>query len=157
MKSGWAFATTHTPLYFVDFIDISNFFDAAIIKKTAALRRKGLTFSEISGLTGIPKTNIYRLLKGQSDAQDVPKKSLNGSTPYGFTWFHGSLVEVPKEQKVIQIILNHWKSGMGFADIAHLLNRQKHVTKMNKPWTYFAVRSVIRRQLSITNKPKETL
>jgi hypothetical protein len=69
--------------------------------------------------------------------------------------FRGALVEDPNEQKVVQIILYRWQSGDGFAAIANTLNRQNHVTKMKKPWTYFAVRSVIHRHITTQNQPKE--
>ena len=159
--NGWAIATTHTPLYFVDYIDISNFFDAAIKRKTRLLREKGHTYTEISQLTGIPKSNVFRALRKpstpSSHAPSKPNKGLNGATPYGYCLHRGALIEDPKEQKVVQIILSHWQSCAGFKSIADILNRQKHVTKMGKPWTYFAVRSVIRRHLSINTKTKEPL
>jgi hypothetical protein len=159
VKNGWGFATTHTPLYFVDFIDLSNFFDATIIKKTAQLREKGLTYKEISQVTGIPKTNIHRVLSSQPESHHPtpasPKKFLNGATPFGYCLFRGSIVEDPKEQKVVQIILSHWQSGDGFETIANTLNQQKQVTKTGTPWTYCAIRSVVRRHLSMNNKPKE--
>ncbi len=152
--------TLYPPLHFVDFIDVSTIFDAAILKKAAHFRQNGHSLTEISQLTGIPKTSLHRLLahlpKAMNPTFSAPKKQLNGSTPYGYARLKGISVEDPKEQKVIQIILTHWQSGAGFKAIAETLNRQKHVTKMNKPWTYFAIRSVINRCLSKTKKPKET-
>ena len=102
---------------------------------------------------------MFRALRSQieshSPTPQVPKKVLNGATPYGYCLHRGALIEDPKEQKVVQIILSHWQSGVGFETIASTLNRQKFVTKMGKPWTYFAVRSVIQRHLSTHTKPEE--
>ena len=111
-----------------------------------ALRNARHTYSEISNLIGIPKTTVFRITKIQLKVSTETKKLKSGASPYGYVLINGSLVEDPKEQQVIQIIMRRWYSGESFKTIAQFLNSKGFVTKMYKSWSYFSVKTVIERR-----------
>jgi hypothetical protein len=64
---------------------------------------------------------------------------------YGYARIAGELVEDQKEQKVIQLMLHHWRSGKTFVDVAKLLNNQKIRPRLASRWSDTTVRNIILR------------
>ena len=71
-----------------------------------------------------------------------------GTAPYGFVRIAGELVEDRKEQKIIQLMIHHWRSGLGFTDIARRLNSQKVKPRMAAQWDGGTVRKLVLRHQS---------
>ncbi len=68
-----------------------------------------------------------------------------GSPPYGLKTENGDLVEDPAEQKVIELIRRHHKSGKSLQKIADWLNQQGYRTKRGSNWKRISVKRVLDR------------
>lgn len=68
-----------------------------------------------------------------------------GSPPYGLKTENGELVEDPAEQKVIELIRRHHKSGKSLQKIADWLNQQDYRTKRGSNWKRISVKRVLDR------------
>jgi len=68
-----------------------------------------------------------------------------GSPPYGLRTEEGELVEDPAEQKVIELIRRHHKSGKSLQKIADWLNQQGYCTKRGSDWKRISVKRVLDR------------
>ena len=68
-----------------------------------------------------------------------------GSPPYGLRTENGDLVEDPAEQKVIELIRRHHKSGKSLQKIADWLNQQGYRTKRGSSWKRISVKRVLDR------------
>jgi hypothetical protein len=75
-----------------------------------------------------------------------------GAAPYGFARIDGTLLKDPKEQRNIQLILSHWKSGMSFTAIAKELNRLKIKPRMASRWSDTSIRNLVLRQIEQQSK-----
>jgi hypothetical protein len=140
----------HPPIYTVDVIDISSFCKAAFLKKSAELYASGHSLSEVALKLDAPKSSVRKTLVEGGAAirphyKDRKGESV-GTSVYGFTKVLGELVEDQKEQKIIQLMLHHWRSGKGFTDIARILNRQKIGPRQAKEWDGGTIRKIILRQ-----------
>ena len=149
-------STTHPPLYFVDSIDISSFCKPSIIRKAVDSYASGRSLSEVAQELNIPKSTArMTVLKGGVELRPHPSGRADGTTgtaPYGYTWIFGERVEDKKEQKVIQLMVKHWTSGMSFNAIAKSLNRQKIKPRSAPLWDNGTVRKIILRQQKQSSK-----
>lgn len=68
-----------------------------------------------------------------------------GSPPYGLKTENGELVEDPTEQKVIELIRRHHKSGKSLQKIADWLNQNDYRTKRGSNWKRISVKRVLDR------------
>ena len=68
-----------------------------------------------------------------------------GSPPYGLKTENGELVEDPSEQRVIELIRRHHKSGKSLQKIADWLNQQDYRTKRGSSWKRISVKRVLDR------------
>lgn len=68
-----------------------------------------------------------------------------GSPPYGLKTENGELVEDPAEQKVIELIRRHHKSGKSLQKIADWLNQNDYRTKRGSNWKRISVKRVLDR------------
>ena len=57
-----------------------------------------------------------------------------GSPAFGQRAINGKLVDDPQEQKVIELIRRHHKSGKSLQQIADWLNQQGYSTKRGQLW-----------------------
>jgi DNA invertase Pin-like site-specific DNA recombinase len=94
------------------------------------------------------------------------KASLGGYAGYGSPAFgqravNGELVDNPDEQKIIELIRRHHKSGKSLQQIADWLNQNLYTTKRGQQWQRISVKRVLDRlygrtpRISGLNSPKE--
>jgi len=117
---------------------------------------KGLSLNEISHRTTVPVSTVRdSLIKGGVTLRTGKKangttikeqdRSFTGQIPYGLCLIDGVLIPDPKEQKVIQKILELWQSGMAFIAIKRWLNDKNIKSKHNRQWNDKTVAAIVRR------------
>ena len=143
---GGAFERTHPPLYMIDCIDISSFWPPRINQKASELYKDGHSLSEVAVRLDLPKSTVRKVIQ-RSGAELRPHARRRGraigSAPYGYVWIEGELIEDQREQRVIQIILEHWWAGKKFSDIAEVLNRQKIRPRLAEKWDGGTIRKIV--------------
>lgn len=65
--------------------------------------------------------------------------------PYGFCYFDGEIIKDPKEYPTLQLIHSLWKQGMDISSIMLKLADRGSLSRMNKPWSYNVIKSIIGR------------
>ena len=108
--------------------------------------RDGHSLSEVAIRLDLPKSSVRKAIQ-RSGTELRRRKRGVGSAPYGYVWIKGELIEDQREQRVIQIILEHWQAGKMFSDIAALLNRQKIRPRMAEKWDGGTIRKVLKRKM----------
>jgi hypothetical protein len=73
-----------------------------------------------------------------------------GSPAFGYTSFNGELVEEPDEQKVIELIRRHHKSGKSLQQVADWLNDRGYRTKRGQQWQRISVKRALDRLYGTT-------
>jgi DNA invertase Pin-like site-specific DNA recombinase len=68
-----------------------------------------------------------------------------GSPAFGQKAIDGELVDNPEEQKIIELIRRHHKSGKSLQQIADWLNHQGYTTKRGQQWRRISVKRVLDR------------
>jgi len=68
-----------------------------------------------------------------------------GSPAFGQKSVNGELVDNPQEQRIVELIRRHHKSGKSLAQIANWLNQQGYRTKRGKQWQSVSVKRVLDR------------
>jgi DNA invertase Pin-like site-specific DNA recombinase len=69
-----------------------------------------------------------------------------GQPPYGWTGRNGELVEVPEEQRTLELMRREYRTDHNCESIAAFLNGLERPRRNGKPWTRDAVRKVLLRQ-----------
>jgi len=65
--------------------------------------------------------------------------------PYGYSFFQGEVIKDPKEYPILQLIQSLWKQGMSISSIMLKLQERGSKSRMNKPWSYNVIKSIIKR------------
>ena len=140
----------------VDFIEYFDRRSPLIIEKVGPLYLKGLSVSDISAQTGIPRSSIYASLRANKQTLR-PQKSVpfdrwrkgHGKTrnkpPYGWCFSQGELIKDPREYPVVQLIESLWKQGRAVGEIVRHLNENGYRSRLNRDWGYGVVKGVISR------------
>jgi DNA invertase Pin-like site-specific DNA recombinase len=68
-----------------------------------------------------------------------------GSPAFGQRAIDGELVDNPDEQKIIELIRRHHKSGKSLQQIADWLNQNRYTTKRGQQWQRISVKRVLDR------------
>jgi hypothetical protein len=109
-------------LYPIDYIDISSFFKETLFEKAAEFYQSGLSLSQVAQTLLVPKTTIRSTLinggvalRPSTSGMD---KSEIGAPNFGYVRVDGKILEDPKEQKLIRLMISYWQSGMSFNAIA---------------------------------------
>ena len=68
-----------------------------------------------------------------------------GSPAFGQKTVNGELVDNPQEQKVIELIRRHHKSGKSLQQVADWLNNNGYRTKRGQNWRRISVKRVLDR------------
>ncbi|MEY2857724.1 MAG: hypothetical protein RLZZ74_2036 [Cyanobacteriota bacterium] len=68
-----------------------------------------------------------------------------GSPAFGQRAIDGELVDNPEEQKIIELIRRHHKSGKSLQEIADWLNQNSYTTKRGQQWQRISVKRVLDR------------
>jgi len=144
-----------------DKIDLFHLGTQGIFRKAAPLYASQRSLREIAKELGVSKTKIRKtLIEGGVDLRSS-RRSLRsspvrterlrvGAAPYGYCVIHGRLIEVPKEQQTVRLIMQLRSNGKSLTAIAAHLNRHKVKPRKGKGWEYSIVRSIIQRHQ--TNK-----
>ena len=77
-----------------------------------------------------------------------------GSPAFGQRAVNGELVEDPKEQKVVDLIRRHHKSGKSLQQVADWLNHNGYATKRGQQWQRISVKRVLDRLYGRSSRPK---
>ncbi|MBX2988834.1 MAG: recombinase family protein [Bdellovibrionaceae bacterium] len=75
-----------------------------------------------------------------------------GVSPYGYCIIRGSLVEVPKEQEVIRLVLKLRSENKTLSAIAEHLNKHRVKPRNAKRWDHSTVNSIIKRNIKKQSK-----
>jgi hypothetical protein len=67
------------------------------------------------------------------------------TAPYGHCLVSGKLVEDPREQAILKVILNWWSQGMSHCAIAKELNRQNKKPRKAMKWSQPTIGFIIKR------------
>ncbi len=124
--------------------------------------REGLSLNDISQKTNVPVSTVRdSLIQGGITLRTNKKangttikeqdRSFTGQIPYGYCLIDGALISDPKEQKIIQKILELWQSGMAFIAIKRWLNDKKIKSKHNRQWNDKTVAAIVRRHSNSKN------
>jgi DNA invertase Pin-like site-specific DNA recombinase len=68
-----------------------------------------------------------------------------GSPAFGQRSVEGELIDDPNEQKIIELIRRHHKSGKSLQQIADWLNQKGYTTKRGQQWQRISVKRVLDR------------
>jgi DNA invertase Pin-like site-specific DNA recombinase len=68
-----------------------------------------------------------------------------GSPAFGQRAENGELIDDPDEQKIIELIRRHHKSGKSLQQIADWLNQKEYTTKRGLKWQRISVKRVLDR------------
>ena len=68
-----------------------------------------------------------------------------GSPAFGQKTINGELVDHPDEQKIIELIRRHHKSGKSLQQVADWLNKSGYTTKRGQQWRRISVKRVLDR------------
>ena len=128
----------------------------AIYEIVASLYKKGLSVTDIANQTGLKRTSIWSSLR--THKQDLRPQApvpfdrwrkrtgkMNARPPYGFSFFQGEIIKDQKEYPILQLIQNLWKQGMSISSIMLKLDERGSKSRMNKPWSYNVIKSIIKR------------
>ncbi len=129
-----------------------------ILKEFIQMWQSGLSLSEISRQTGRSRDMVRRALKRhefetnpKSDEFDptVWRKRRRSSShpPYGFCYFQGNLVENPKEQEVLLLIIKLSKEGMNPNMIASHLKAKRLRPRRADSWNRNSIILILNRTL----------
>ena len=140
----------------VDYIEIFDLTTQGIFEKAADLYRSGASLREVANDLGFSKTKIRQTLKnggvelaptnGGSKFNSLRSTCRHvGNVPFGYIRLEGRLVEDPREQYVVQKILNLAASGLNPSVIAKKLNELKVRPRRSNLWDHSSVRSVLNR------------
>lgn len=140
----------------IDFIEYFYKRRIPIFEIAAPLYKKGLSISDISLQTGIPRSSVYAALRKKRDILRPPKpvpfsrwRRGHGKTrarpPYGYCSFQGFIVEDPREYPTLLLIRSLWKSGMKITAIVRELDRREIPSRMGKRWSYGVIKSILKR------------
>ena len=122
----------------------------------APLYKQGLSITDIADQTGLKRTSIWSSLRAHKEVlrsqAPVPfdrwrKRTgkVNARPPYGFSFFQGEIIKDPKEYPILQLIQSLWKQGMSISSIMLKLCERGSKSRMNKPWSYNVIKSIIKR------------
>jgi DNA invertase Pin-like site-specific DNA recombinase len=75
-----------------------------------------------------------------------------GSPAFGQRSVDGELIEDPQEQKIIELIRRHHKSGKSLQQIADWLNHNGYPTKRGQQWKRISVKRVLDRLYGKTSR-----
>lgn len=127
-----------------------------IFEKAAPFYENGLSLREISKKLDVPKTSLRKaLIEGgvvlrdsnrgltKKDSQSIRRHI--GVAPYGYCVINGLLVEVPKEQETVKLVMQLKSAGRNLTAIAKHLNSHKIKTRSSGKWDHSIVRSIINR------------
>ena len=163
-KIGRPVHTTARLLEPLDSIKLFHLGPQGIFEKAAPLYRSGSSLREIARELQIPQTTLRQtLLDGGLDLRpsnrvycSIPtsiKRPHIGVSPYGFCIIRGALVEVPKEQEVVRLILKLRSEHKTLTAIAEHLNKHRVKPRNAKRWDHSTVNSIIKRNAK--NQSKE--
>ena len=139
----------------------------------APLYQKGLSITDIANQTGLKRTSIWSSLQAHKkelrpqtpvpfDRWRKRTGKVNARPPYGFSFFQGEIIKDPKEYPILQLIQNLWKQGMSIGSIMLKLDERGSKSRMNKPWSYNVIKSIIKRSKNgitenlVSNKNSKT-
>lgn len=169
MKYGGGDLSTGEPSHVPDKIKLSCFSKQDISTKSADLYVLGHSIRDISKQLGLAQSTIQKTLKlagvaMRPSAQNLKNQNLKptehsiGVAPYGFSRLRGKLVVEPKEIRVVQIILDLWRSNKSFNAIAKHLNNQGIPTrKIGASWKHPVIQSIINRHKDNPNRIEEII
>jgi hypothetical protein len=151
-RNGRGSSSIHPPDHAPDRIEYFKISREGISRKAADLYRTGHSLSEISQALDIPCTTAREAVL-DSGATLRPQgrwqnEFFRGAPPYGFVVIAGKLIEEPREQRIVQLIMSHWKSGKSLNAIAQSLNRQKVRPRRGKAWEHSTIRFIVKRNRS---------
>jgi len=155
-KIGRGETTLSPPTYAVDSIDISSSIQGGFSEKIAEMYAEGHSLRDISATLGIGKTTTLESLNQQGFATDF--KTLRqrgqhiGAAPYGYSLVQGKLEPVPKEQKVVRIIMSKWRLGKSYRAIANELNAKRILPRTSKSWDHSTISSIVNRHKNNQNQ-----
>jgi hypothetical protein len=147
----------------IELFDLSR---QGIFEKGADLYRSGWSLREIAIRLKVSKTHVRQsfvdygvdLRSGNGRPKTTTSTTVRrhiGIAPYGFFSLNGKLSEDPREQHVVEQILNLRSQGLAYNAIAKELNRLKVKPRNSKAWDHSIIRSIIKRYESQKISPKE--
>jgi DNA-binding CsgD family transcriptional regulator len=141
-------------LHIVDFIPLSINPSISrlpqIINKMAKMYTvQGLTTRQIAEKLGVSKTLVLARLKTAGLEKELKGKRLNtrlANPAYGTHYCDGQLVTLPKEQKIIRMLVElRTKHNKTYLEIADQLNRKNYKTRAKTAWTLNTVKQLFYR------------
>lgn len=144
------------PTYAIDSIDISSSIQGGFSEKIAEMYADGHSLRDISATLEIGKTTALESLQKQgfaTDSKTLRKRGQHiGAAPYGYSLVQGKLLPVPKEQKIVRIIMSKWKLGKSFRAIASELNAKGIPPRTGKSWDHSTISSIVNRHKKNQNQ-----
>jgi hypothetical protein len=117
-------------------IELSSFLSPELIEEATKMYLSGQSLRSISVKLDIPKTSLRDLLltngvvlrahaRQPYQFSGITKQVSIRNAPYGFCLVDGKLIVDPRENKIVQLILNWNQSGMSHGDISRKLNDKR--------------------------------
>lgn len=137
-----------------DIIDVFYLGHQGIYRKAAPLYEAGWLLREIAKRIGVSAHRVRRSLKrfgvvlrpsNRKLRKDLPpsERPHLGVAPFGFVCLHGKLVEDPREQEVVRLIVELRQGGKNLSAIASYLNEHKVKPRIAKKWDHSTIRSIL--------------
>jgi DNA invertase Pin-like site-specific DNA recombinase len=98
-----------------------------------------------------------RLEQGRKAKADRGGYAGYGSPAFGQRSVEGELIDDPNEQKIIELIRRHHKSGKSLQQIADWLNQKSYTTKRGQQWQRISVKRVLDRLYGRTPRISGTI
>ena len=134
MKIGWGDVITSEPRYPHEIIQYFISINDRIIQKCIPLYEKGLSFRQVSNITGVPASSIFDAMKKQKRTARSVSIARKTNPPYGYAWLSGKLVINPVEYQTVELIKNLSDSGMRPYHIEKHLNERAIPTRNGGKW-----------------------
>jgi DNA invertase Pin-like site-specific DNA recombinase len=93
-----------------------------------------------------------RLEQGRRAKADRGGYAGYGSPAFGQRVVDGELIDDPDEQKIIELIRRHHKSGKSLQQIADWLNQKEYTTKRGQKWQRISIKRVLDRLYGRTSR-----
>jgi len=139
-----------------EFIEITFVSKVAISEKIVKFYENGVSLQGIGREVGLSKNGVRgHLLRcgiplrahsnDQLKTQSHSRVKSIRTAPYGYCVVNGQLLEDPKEQNVLKLILKWWEQGLSHCAIARKLNSQKLRPRIAKTWSQPTISFIIKR------------
>ncbi|MBU6153723.1 MAG: recombinase family protein [Bdellovibrionales bacterium] len=155
-KNGRANLITSERIQLIDSIELPVLKRPDFSAHTTKLYESGSSLRENSRSTGVCKTTIRKTLLKESLALRSNRKWRNGlykgAPPYGYIVHDARLIEDPREQKIVRIMMDLCSKNYSLNAIAQHLNGTGVKPRRGSKWEHSTIKLIITRVTEVEEK-----